>query len=71
MAVISDGSYEIEEGLMYSFPVTIKNGKYSIVQGLEIDDSARDKMNVTMKELKEEREMALAACQEWLRGAKL
>ncbi|KAL3874607.1 hypothetical protein ACJMK2_037595 [Sinanodonta woodiana] len=64
MAVPSDGSYEIEQDLMYSFPVNIKNGKYTIVQGLKIDDNAREKMNVTMKELKEEREMALAACQE-------
>lgn len=64
MAVPSDGSYEIEQDLMYSFPVTIKNGKYTIVQGLKIDDNAREKMNVTMKELKEEREMALTACQE-------
>lgn len=64
MAVPSDGSYEIEQDLMYSFPVTIKNGKYTIVQGLKIDDGAREKMNVTMKELKEEREMALTACQE-------
>lgn len=64
MAVPSDGSYEIEQDLMYSFPVTIKNGKYSIVQGLKIDDNAREKMNVTMKELKEEREMALNACHE-------
>jgi malate/lactate dehydrogenase len=38
MGVPSDGSYGIPEGLMYSFPVTCKDGDYSIVQGLEIDE---------------------------------
>lgn len=55
MAVPSDGSYGIPEGLMYSFPVTCKNGDYSIVQNLEIDDFSRQKMEATQKELEEEK----------------
>ncbi|WP_412852305.1 malate dehydrogenase [Ectothiorhodospira shaposhnikovii] len=56
MAVPSDGSYGIEEGLIYSFPVTCKNGDYSIVQGLEIDAFSRQRMTVTEQELREERD---------------
>ena len=56
MAIPSDGSYDIEEGLIYSFPCTCKNGDYKIVQGLEIDEFSRQKMDATMKELKEERD---------------
>jgi malate dehydrogenase len=56
MAVASDGSYGIPEGLMYSFPVTCKNGDYQIVQGLKIDDFSKAKMAATQKELEEERD---------------
>ena len=56
MAIPSDGSYGIEKGLIYSFPVTCKGGKYEIVQGLEIDEFSRERMDATMKELAEERE---------------
>ena len=56
MAVPSDGSYGIPEGLMYSFPVTCKDGDYSIVQGLEIDEFSQAKMDATQKELEEERD---------------
>ncbi len=56
MAVPSDGSYGIPEGLTYSFPVTCKNGEYEIVQGLEIDDFSRERMEITQKELEEERD---------------
>lgn len=56
MGIVSDGSYEIEKGLIYSFPCTCKNGEYEIVQNLDIDDFSRDKMNATMQELKEERD---------------
>ncbi|ANB01407.1 malate dehydrogenase [Ectothiorhodospira sp. BSL-9] len=56
MAVPSDGSYGIEKGLIYSFPVTCKGGDYSIVQGLEIDDFSRERMQVTEQELREERD---------------
>jgi malate dehydrogenase len=56
MAVPSDGSYAIPEGLMYSFPVTIRNGQYEIVQGLAIDDFSREKMDATRAELESERD---------------
>ena len=56
MAVPSDGSYGIAQGLMYSFPVTISNGQYAIVQGLAIDDFSRGKMDATMAELEGERD---------------
>lgn len=56
MAVPSDGSYGIPEGLMYSFPVTCKDGDYEIVQGLDIDDFSRERMTLTQKELEEERD---------------
>ena len=56
MAIPSDGSYGIDAGLIYSFPVTCKNGSYEIVQGLDIDEFSREKMQATEKELQEERE---------------
>ena len=56
MGVPSDGSYGIEEGLMYSFPVTCAGGQYSIVQDLPVDNFSRDKMDVTAAELKEEQD---------------
>ena len=56
MAVPSDGSYGIAEGLIYSFPVTVRDGRYAIVQGLGIDDFARAKMDATRAELEEERD---------------
>ncbi len=56
MGVPSDGSYGIPEGLMYSFPVTCKDGDYSIVQGLEIDEFSQSKMDATQEELEEERD---------------
>jgi malate dehydrogenase len=56
MAVASDGSYGIPEGVIYSYPVTCKNGEYSIVQGLSINDFSREKMQATHRELLEERD---------------
>lgn len=56
MGIPSDGSYGIEEGLIYSFPVTVKDGDYSIVQGLEINDFSRERMTATENELKEEKD---------------
>ena len=56
MGVYSDGSYGIEEGLIYSFPCTCRNGNWEIVQGLDISDFSREKMLATEKELKEERD---------------
>jgi malate dehydrogenase len=56
MGVESDGSYGIEKGLVYSFPVTIINGKQSIVKGLPINEFSKQKMRETELELKEERD---------------
>ena len=56
MGVPSDGSYGIPEGIIYSYPVTCKNGEYSIVQGLAINDFSREKMQATQRELLEERD---------------
>ncbi|HJU49781.1 MAG TPA: malate dehydrogenase [Pseudogulbenkiania sp.] len=55
MGIPSDGSYGIPEGVMYGFPVVCENGKYTIVQGLEIDEFSRERMNLTLAELEEER----------------
>lgn len=55
MAVPSDGSYGIEEGVMYSYPVTISNGAYHIVQGLEINDFSRERMDLSDQELRQEK----------------
>lgn len=55
MAIPSDGSYGIEPGIVYSYPVTCQGGEYEIVQGLEISDFSRARMNITEKELREER----------------
>ena len=56
MGVISDGSYGIADGLIYSFPCTCENGDWSIVEGLDINDFSRAKMIATEKELLEERD---------------
>ena len=56
MAVPSDGSYGVEEGLMSSFPVRVTNGSYAIQEGFEVDDFARAKIDATVNELKEERD---------------
>lgn len=56
MAVVSDGSYGVPEGLISSFPVTTKDGKWEIVQGLEIDDFSRGRIDASVKELSEERD---------------
>jgi malate dehydrogenase len=56
MGVPSDGSYGIPAGLIYSYPVTCRNGEYQIVQGLAIDEASRKRMTLTENELKEERE---------------
>jgi len=58
MGVLSDGSYGAPEGVVYSFPVTCTNGEWKIVQGLELDDFAKEKMNTTGAELLEERDLA-------------
>lgn len=63
MGVISDGSYGAPKDVVFSFPVTINNGKWEIVQGLPISDFARQLLDVTGKELEEERSEAFAVIQ--------
>src|SRR5690606_41756727 len=55
MGVPSDGSYGIPKDVIYGFPVTCKDGRYEIVQGLEIDGFSRERMDKTLAELEEER----------------
>jgi malate dehydrogenase len=55
MGIPSEGSYGIKPGVIYGYPVTCKNGKYSIVQGLDINPFSRERMDATEKELREER----------------
>jgi malate dehydrogenase len=55
MGIPSDGSYGIKPGVIYGYPVTCKNGKYEIVQGLDISSFSRARMDATDKELREER----------------
>ncbi|MGB3052997.1 MAG: malate dehydrogenase [Polyangiales bacterium] len=54
MAVLSDGSYGIPEGMIYGFPCSCRSGSWSIVQGLEINEFSRAKMDATAAELQEE-----------------
>ncbi|MGW2511068.1 malate dehydrogenase [Streptomyces scopuliridis] len=56
MGIPSDGSYGVQEGLISSFPVTTKNGVYEIVQGLEINDFSRTRIDASVRELAEERD---------------
>jgi malate dehydrogenase len=56
MAVPSDGSYGIAEGIVYSFPVRCANGRYEIVQDLDISEFSRERMQATQAELLEERD---------------
>jgi malate dehydrogenase len=56
MAVPSDGSYGVEEGIISSFPCTTADGEWSIVQGLEIDDFSRSRIDASVQELVEERD---------------
>jgi malate dehydrogenase len=56
MAVPSDGSYGVDEGVISGFPVTTSNGEFTIVEGLDIDDFSRAKIDASVEELKSERE---------------
>ena len=56
MGIPSDGSYGVPEGLIFSFPVTVSNGVYSIVQGIEHNEFAQQKIKATTDELLTERE---------------
>lgn len=58
MGVYSDGSYNVPSGLIYLFPVTCKNGEWTIVQGLPIDELSRKKLDLTAQELTEEKALA-------------
>ncbi|MBP0461078.1 malate dehydrogenase [Streptomyces montanisoli] len=60
MGVVSDGSYGVPEGLISSFPVTTKNGTYEIVQGLDINEFSRSRIDASVKELTEERDAVRA-----------
>src|SRR5215472_13641754 len=57
VAVCSDGSYDVEKGLISSFPVRVKNGKWEIVQGVRLNDFSRAKIDASVNELKEERSL--------------
>ena len=56
MGIPSDGSYGIDEGLIFGFPVTCSGGSYEIVQGLEMNEFSQSRLDVTVNELKDERE---------------
>ena len=55
MSVVSEGQYGIPEGLIYSMPVTCSNGDYKVIEGLEINDFSRAKLDASAAELEEER----------------
>jgi malate dehydrogenase len=56
MAVVSRGAYGVDEGLISSFPVRVSGGEYEVVEGLDIEDFARSKIDNTVNELREERD---------------
>ena len=56
MAVVSDGSYDVPQGLISSFPVTTRNGSWEIVSGLQIDDFSQSRIDASIAELAEERD---------------
>lgn len=62
MGVMSDGSYGVPKDIVFSFPVTIENKQWKIVQGLSVDDFSRSKFDITATELLEEKEEATAVC---------
>ena len=55
MAIPSDGSYGVKEGVIFGYPVTCKDGKYTIVQGLDINAFSQARIDATDAELREER----------------
>eukprot|EP01133_Synstelium_polycarpum_P008159 gene8159-9584_t len=59
MAVISNGEYNVPKGLVFSYPVTCAGGEWSIVQGLKISEFIQQKIDLTIKELEEEKEAAM------------
>jgi malate/lactate dehydrogenase len=61
MAVISNGQYGIEKGLCFSFPVLCKNGTYKVIEGWKWTPECKKRIDATIAELKEEKEMAIKA----------
>ena len=61
MAVPSDGSYGVGEGIISGFPCTCAGGEYEIVEGLEIDDFSRERIDASVAELREERDAVSGA----------
>ena len=57
MGVASDGSYGVPEGLLCGFPATCSDGQWSVVQGLELDEFSRGRVDASVAELESEREM--------------
>ena len=55
-AIVSDGSYGVDEGLVAGFPTVSRDGKWEIVQGLELNDFQRERIEASVQELREERE---------------
>lgn len=62
MGVVSDGSYNIPKDIVFSFPVTISNKQWKIVKDLNVNEFARSKLDITIKELLEEKEEAMSVC---------
>ncbi len=60
MGVVSDGSYDVPEGLVSSFPVVCRDGRWEIVQGLEINEFSRERIDASVRELEEERDAVRA-----------
>ena len=56
MGILSTGAYGVPEGLIYSFPCTCANGQYTVVEGAEVNEFSRAKMDATAQELSEERD---------------
>jgi malate dehydrogenase len=56
MAVPSDGSYEVKEGLISGFPCTCSGGEWKVVEGLDVPDFSRERIDTSVAELKEERD---------------
>lgn len=63
MGVVSDGSYGVPKDIVFSFPCEVQNKQWKIVQGLNLDDFAKSKIDITTKELLEEKEEAMTICQ--------
>ena len=59
MGVVSDGSYGVPEGLVFSFPVTCENSEYKIVQGLELNDFCKERIKIAVDELVDEKDEAM------------